>query len=128
MLVQLDFGGNTFAQVLSSFAVMSSRAPIMELHGSLGSISFSDWYNSHGSVELFAQHEPDAWSWREVETPPTSSFANLIDTGVGHFFACVEGAETPLLTADHACHVLEIMIKARESTESGQTLALETTF
>jgi predicted dehydrogenase len=130
MLLQLDFGANTFAQLLSSFAVMATRAPVMELHGTLGSLSLSDWYNPNGPIELFVRDDPGVWpgSWSTLTPPTKSGFTHLIDTGVAHFVACLRGEVEPLLTAEHACHVLEIMLKAREAAQTGQTIELETTF
>lgn len=130
MLLQLDFGSNTFAQLLSSFAVMGSRAPVMEFHGTLGSLSINDWYNPEGALELFVRDDPAFWpgNWTEIVPPTKSRFTHLIDTGVGHFIACLRGEVEPLLTAEHACHVLEIMLKAGEAARTGQTLELETTF
>lgn len=130
MLLHLDFGENTFAQVLSSFAVMSSRAPVMELHGTLGSLSLGDWYNPLGTIDLFVRDDPAVWpgSWSQLTPPGSSRFDHLIETGVGHFIDCLRGEVEPLLTAEHACHVLEIMLKAREAAQTGQTLELETTF
>jgi hypothetical protein len=43
----------------------------------------------------------------------------LIQAGPEHFVAVLEGTEAPILTAEHATHVLEIILAARVSIEEG---------
>jgi predicted dehydrogenase len=132
MLLHLDFGNATFAQVLSSFAVPRSRAPALELHGSIGSISISQdlWYAIDEPIDLLLPDvrsgSPASWT---QEAPPTAGpVPNLIQAGPAHFVACLLGEETPILTAEHACHVLEIILTAERSVREGRALDLETTF
>lgn len=40
----------------------------------------------------------------------------------------IENDREPVLSAEHARHVLEIMCKIPEAIETGKTIALETTF
>lgn len=139
MLVQLDFGDNVFAQVLSSFATPRSKAPAMEVHGSDGSISISQsaWYQAEGPVDLFLRDESPlgAEGWLDNVSPPNpdpyaggSAFHHLIAAGPAHFVACLAGRAQPILTAEHACHVLEIILKAQDSAREGRALELTTTF
>ncbi|HRA48778.1 MAG TPA: Gfo/Idh/MocA family oxidoreductase, partial [Thermomicrobiales bacterium] len=61
MLIQLDFGDNTFGQVLSSFATPRTKQPGLELHCSKGSVSISsgNWYDANGSADfLFVDETP----------------------------------------------------------------------
>jgi predicted dehydrogenase len=131
MLLQLDFGG-AYAQVLSSFAVPGSRAPAIELHATLGSISIDHdtFYDANGPADVLVRDETDLGldGWVRAYPPVPGPSANLIGSGVPHFVACVRGEETSILTAAHATHVLEIILKSTEAAASGQTLALETTF
>jgi predicted dehydrogenase len=57
MLLHLDFGHNVWAQVLASFAISGSKAPVMELHGTMGSISVDDWYNANGRVHVLQRDD-----------------------------------------------------------------------
>lgn len=132
MLIQLDFGEATFAQVVSSFATAGSRAPVFELHGTGGSLSIGmgTWYNTNGGTEFFTI-DPDTGggSGWEARTPPEASvFGDIVSAGVPHFVAVLRGDEQPVLTAAHALHVLEIMLKATESASAGTSLELTTTF
>lgn len=133
MLVHLDFGDNIFGQLLASFALPKSHAPALELHGSLGSVSISldEWYNGNGPSDVFVRDESplgvEGWM-RGVVPPAVAPYENVIGAGPAHFVACLRGEEEPVLTAAHACHVLEIMLKAEQSTREGRALDLESTF
>jgi predicted dehydrogenase len=110
MLVHLDFGDNTFGQLLASFALPKSHAPALELHGSLGSVSISldEWYNGNGPSDVFVRDESplgvEGWM-RDVVPPAVAPYENVIGAGPAHFVACLRGEEEPVLTAAHACHV-----------------------
>jgi predicted dehydrogenase len=135
MLIHLDFGENRFAQILSSFAVPASRGPALELHGSEGTISIAAgaWYDGWGPVDIYRRDDTllglDGWL-QNVAPPnrPEGGFEHLIGSGPRHFVGCLSGAEEPILTAQHALHVLEIILKAHQSAAEGCSLALETGF
>ena len=131
MTIELDFGDNVFAQVLASFAVPRSKAPAMEIHASGGSISIASqiWYDTNAPVDLVVlQHKPDLIEEWEQAAPPDRTNLSLIQAGPAHLVACLEGTETPILTAEHAAHVLEIMLGAGASAKEGRAISLETTF
>lgn len=131
MLLHLDFGENTFAQLLSSYAVPRSKAPELEIHGSAGSISMGDWYNARGAVDIFRRDDSalGVEGWMNGVSPPLpGATTGLIATGGTHFAACLADGEAPLLTAEHACHVLEIMLTATRSAREGRALDLTTRF
>lgn len=132
MMIHLDFGDNVFAQVLSTFAVPRTKQPALEVHGALGSISIasSDWYNTNGPADILIRDESPLGveDWQTVSPPVPSPHVNLIGAGVPHLIGVLAGSEQPVLTARHATHVLEIMLKATEAAASSQTLDLSTTF
>ncbi len=132
MLLHLDFGGAAFAQVLSSFAVPRSHAPALELHATDGTISIPQalWYTVDEPIDVFFRDQrPGAVEEWQAMAPPTPGVVpNLIQAGPAHLVACLEGREEPILTAEHATHVLEIILKATESAGAGRALDLETTF
>jgi predicted dehydrogenase len=132
MLIHLDFGNNVFAQVLSSFAVPRTKAPAFELYGTGGAISISmtDWYDANGPVDIFIRDESSLGieDWQHVAPPVASPHGNLIGAGVPHFIATLRGEEDPILTAEHACHILDVMLRASEAAASGETVSIETTF
>jgi predicted dehydrogenase len=134
-LIDLDFGGNRFAHVTSSFAVPASNAPAIEIHGSEGSISvsMSGWYDSAGPLDLFSRLGPsgEPGSWQRDLTPPAPKGPpgeHVIEAGPRHFVDCLLGEDEPIPTAEHAIHVLEIILAAGESSASGCAIDLTTTF
>jgi hypothetical protein len=52
----------------------------------------------------------------------------VVETGVAHFVACLRGEEKPLLTAEHARHVLDVILKAYDSIRDGAAHNTETGF
>lgn len=132
MLIQLDFGGS-FAQILASFAVPASKAPAMEIHGTEGTISISmdQWYAADGPVDVMLRDNSllGIQGWLHgVGSPEALGGGHLIGTGPEHFVACLLGEAEPVLTGEHATHVLEIILKAEQSAKEGRAFDLETVF
>lgn len=132
VLIQLDFGG-AFAQLLASFAVPGSKAPAMEIHGTDGTISIAmeRWYEGSGPVDILLRDDTllGVQGWIDgVSSPEAAEDGHLIWSGPEHFVNCLLEREAPILTAEHATHVLEIMLKAQQSVVEGRALELETSF
>jgi len=133
MLVQLDFGGGRWAQIVSSFALPKSKAPVMEIHGTEASISIGSgqWFQQNGPVDIYRHDDTPAGvsGWmNEVPLPVRSPVTDILAAGVEHFVACIEGAERPILTPEHATHVLDITLAAGRAIREGRAIALETRF
>jgi predicted dehydrogenase len=126
VLIHLDFGENRFGQVLSSFATPRSRAPALEIHAELGTVSIAqqDWYDLEQPIELLQRDETMAGGETVTAIMPTgpSRAVNLIQAGPEHFIAVLERAEAPLLTAEHAAHVLEIILAVNQSIAEGRAV------
>jgi predicted dehydrogenase len=120
--VLLDFGGGALAVVTCGFTMQQYRTPALEVYGSAGAIQLlgDDWdpdgyelfQNSAGCWQVFKETAPD-WPWTD---------------GLNHLVDCVRFGSRPLVTPQHARHVLEIMLKAQESGREGRSMTLETTF
>ena len=52
----------------------------------------------------------------------------VVESGARHFVDVLLGEAEPVLTAEHARHVLDIIVKAYASIDDGATHATETTF
>jgi predicted dehydrogenase len=134
-LIQLDFGNNSYAQIFSSFAVPATQAPSMEVHGSDASLTiwYEDWYNATGPIDFY-QRDPTAaglQGWQRRISPPSpvaTPGENLIWSGPRHFVSVLEGAQEPILTPEHAIHILEIILSSAESASTGKAIELTTTF
>lgn len=120
--VLLDFGDATFAAITTGFTIQQYRSPAIELYGSRGTIQmlgddwapqgYELWQNEVGAWQLFAETAPH-WSWTE---------------GLRHLVECIQQGTRPLITPEHAYHVLEVMIKAQESAREGQARVIESEF
>ena len=120
--VLLDFGESAFGVVTSGFTMQQYRNPALEIYGATGTIQmlgddwdpdgYELWQNSAGAWQVFKETTPD-WSWTD---------------GLNHLVDCVRTKTKPLVTPEHALHVLEIMVKARQSSREGRALILESAF
>lgn len=120
--VLLEFGGACFAVVTTGFTLQQYRTPALELYGLDGTIQmlgddwdpdgFELWQNSAGAWQLFKETDPD-WPWSD---------------GLRHLVECIRERKRPLVTPEHAYHVLEIMIKAQQSGRDGRARPMQSTF
>lgn len=130
VLLHLEFASGALGQLLASFATPETLAPWLELHLERGVVSFGgkSWDLDY-PVSIYTEDDSDAareaWA-HDVEVPPDRF--GVIENGARHLIACLLGEETPVLTADHARHVLDVILKAYASIEDGRTHETETTF
>ncbi|MCC6315557.1 MAG: Gfo/Idh/MocA family oxidoreductase [Thermomicrobiales bacterium] len=130
MLLHLEWEGPTYAQILASFATPATRTPVLEIHGERGTICIPDiptWYDLDAPVDLLlldrgpVAHE----AWRPAAPPERSPVRQPIQAGPLHFVEVLEGVAEPILTAEHATHVLEIIRAAERSAAAhGEPVAL----
>lgn len=120
--VLLDFGEAAFGVVTSGFTLQQYRNPALEIYGTSGTLQmlgddwdpdgYELWQNSIGAWQVFKETVPD-WSWTD---------------GLRHLVECIHTGARPLVTPEHARHVLEIMLKAQQSGREGRALNIESTF
>ncbi len=120
--VLIDFGNSVFAVVTTGFTIQQYRCPAIELYGSTGTIQMmgDDW--DPDGYELW-QNEAGAWQVHG-EPDPTWPWAD----GLRHMVECIQTNTKPLVTPEHAYHVLEIMLKAQECGRDGQAKEITSTF
>lgn len=132
VLMQLEFDEPGMAQLLSSFAVPATKAPTLEVHCTRGTASLSGHLSAAGPVDVFVDDDGAApvQGWMDgvpvTAEPPVTD--DLVAGGALHFVSCLRGDVRPVLTAEHARHVLEITLTARQAVRSGQRLELGTDF
>ena len=132
VLINLEFAGGGLGQLLASFGTASTLAPWLELHFTEATISFpGDQYDKDAPASLYVDDESalglEGWV-HGIRPPPPTEARPVVETGVAHFVACLRGEEKPLLTAEHARHVLDVILKAYESIRDGHAHDTETTF
>lgn len=120
--VLLDFGASVFAVVTTGFTIQKYRGPALELYGSEGTLQmlgddwgpegYELWRNQVGAWQVFEETDR-FWSWTD---------------GLRHLVECIQKKSRPLVTPEHAYHVLEIMIAAEESGRDRCAKPIQSTF
>ena len=129
-VITLDYGEGKMAVVDTGFSQKASRAPQLEIFGENGTISFTKPYQTNPIPEVFVDFPErgirgwiEPMEWVKQQTKMISQCCCLRD-----IIEAVEQDREPVLSPEHARHVLEIMCKIPEAIETGKTIALETTF
>ena len=130
VLINLEFANGALGQLLTSFATAASRAPWLEVHLERASISFGGYsWEMDSPVSLYVDDgTPEAEEgWRPGVEIPVDDLP-VVEAGARHFVDVLSGTAQPVLSAEHARHVLDIVVKAYASIADGGTHATETTF
>ncbi len=119
--ILLDFGAGVYAAITTGFTIQKYRCPGIELYGTAGTIQmigedwaprgYELWRNSDGCWRVY--DDRGNWPW-------TDGLRDLIEA--------IQEDRPPVSNVEHAYHGLEIMIKAMASGETGQAIALDSTF
>jgi predicted dehydrogenase len=120
--ILLDFGDALFASVTTGFSMQMYRSPAIEVYGGEGTIQmmgddwapegYELWQNSVGAWQIFDETDR-SWPWTD---------------GLRHLVECIREDREPVITPEHAYHVLEVMVKAMESGQDGRARTVESTF
>jgi len=130
VLINLEFVSGALGQLLASFGTPETLAPWLELHLTGGTVSFGgkSW-EPDAPVSVYTDDDSDeareAWAMN-VDVPRDE--LGVVELGVRHFVACLRGEEEPVLTAEHARHVLDVILTAYASIADGRSHDVETTF
>ncbi|MGO8959216.1 MAG: Gfo/Idh/MocA family protein [Streptosporangiaceae bacterium] len=137
-LLLLDFGDATFAFIDATFNVLASKSAQLELFGSAGALIVNRPGVPTGPgrlpLELYqVDAAPGLSGWitpcsLDAEPPPDRAALLARAVLVDHLVDCLEHGIEPLVGADRARHVLEIMLATRTAAREGRTVRLETTF
>ncbi len=129
-VITLDFGNEKMALVDTGFAEKEKRSPFLEIFGEKGTISFTEFYLNNPIPELYLDDmEKGVRGWMkpmEGAKPPRKLISQCCC--LADCIEAIEGDREPVLSAEHARHVLEILCKIPQALESGGTVTLETTF
>ena len=132
VLINLEFTSGALGQLLASFGTASTLAPWLELHFAGATISFSgpSW-DKDAPASIYVDDDGplglEGWT-HGVQLPPPGEPLPVVEAGIAHFVACLRGEVEPVLTAEHARHVLDIIVQTYASIADGASHATETTF
>ncbi len=129
-LITLTFENGKIGFIDTGFSQKASKTPQLEIYGTEGTITFSKPYMENPAPEVYMDCpergirgwiSPAAWETKNEKLK--SQCCCLRD-----IIRAIEGDKDPVLSPEHARHVLEIMCKIPAAIESGATVAIDTTF
>lgn len=127
--MNVEFADNRFATIISSFATPANRGPVLEVFGESGVLAVQTdleyWVSQKVDLFQFEASAAGDAGWTSIENLPQES---LLVSGPRHFAACIRGDETPVMTAGHALHVLDVMNTASQAIRDGNAHAITSTF
>jgi predicted dehydrogenase len=130
VLINLAFASGALGQLLASFGTPSTRAPWLEVHCTRATISCrGQSYELDAPIDLYVDDDsPAATEGWQLDVAAPRDEEGVVEAGVRHLVDCLRGRATPVLTAEHARHVLDITLRAYDSISDGATHPTSTTF
>jgi predicted dehydrogenase len=117
----LNLGDACLASITANNVVQRSRAPQLELFGLDGTIALN-LLDVAAPVEVFRDGQ-----WEQMEVPHQRASGPDHLLGIEHLVDCVTTGSEPLVSVDHALHVVEIIEVAARSAAEGCAVELTTT-
>ncbi len=118
----IDFQNGAIATVIMSFDVWAHHLPLVEIHGTEGSLSVPDPNNTGGEVSL---RRSGAKEWEPIAHTHTKIVGRGV--GVADMACAILGDRAHRASGDLAAHVVDAMLAFEESSESGRHIELTTT-
>ena len=132
----LDFGDACFGQVDSSYQIVKSETPQIEIYGTKGTVSAQGWsWSRHPrplavwateQVEGLVQDSQSGWWVLPPDRPKADPQINHTMLDLLHFAECLREGKPVLNSPEHARHVIEIITRGYEAARTGQTQTIET--
>ncbi|MGQ9488706.1 MAG: Gfo/Idh/MocA family protein [Armatimonadota bacterium] len=122
-IVLMDHGNSVFSCVMTGFVYSPYHDEhTIELVGTKGSINMLGWdwhprgveiWDSENNVWKVVCEDQKGYNWNQ---------------GGSYLARCLATGEKPLMTIEHAFHVLEVMLAAQQSAETGQRVQVYSQF
>ena len=129
-MICLTFKNGKIGFVDTGFSQKATKTPQLEIYGREGTISFTKPYMENKRPDVYMdcpQRGIRGWisteSWESIPKKLISQCCCLRD-----IIDAIEGDCEPVLTPEHARHILEIMCKIPDAIESGCTVQMKTEF
>ena len=129
-LISLEYDGGKLAFVDCGFSQKASKDPQLQIFGDEGTISITKPYMTNPLPSVYIDSkERGIRGWMEpapgVRTIPKLNSQCCI---LRDLVEAIENDTQPVLSAEHARHILEIMCAIPVSLKEGRSVALNTTF
>ena len=126
-LIHLDFGGGTLGEILTGFCTKASAGPSLEIYGAYGSIIFTG--ESDNPMKIYIDDPArKIRGWLEQYPQERTAPEFFQCSCVADLIGAIEEDRAPMITPEHARHVIDIMCRVEESAADGATHKLDTTF
>lgn len=132
--INIEFEDNRYANLFNSFAMPASKAPMFELYGEMGALTIGghQWYDGNGTTDIYYRDESEEGTnegWKnDTPIPTTFEAGGILESGIVHALDVMATGKENILSGAHAMHVLEIMLAAGESLETGESIEISSTF
>jgi predicted dehydrogenase len=138
--IMLDFGEGTFATVDVNYCKLSHKdSPRVELYGDRGIIYH--YQRKENPIAVYRREdelglrgwltlEDSFWGACVPVMPMSQGPARPFSwaEGVLHLVRCIQEGKKPVLSAEFARHVLDVLVTALESAETGRAVEIKTGF
>jgi len=135
----LDFGDSVYANLYGAFTYNVRREYTMQFAGSEGSLNIGET-----GITVLGGREPGLFglAGSKLETGPRRAHDEMpyldgvhltlpehhVYSDIMHLVDCIRNSKQPVVTAEHARHVIEIIEAGYRSSETGRAIDLTTTF
>ncbi len=111
----LDLGDRRLASLEATNCIQGTRAPQLELMGLQGTIAVN-LLDVAAPVEVL---RPNG-AWEQVAVPHARAGGPDHLLGIEHLVDCMETGAEPILSVEHAFHVVEVVEKAAQAARDGR--------
>lgn len=129
-VITLDFRDNKMALIDTGFSEKEKKTPYLEIFGDKGTISFTDFYLNNPIPEVYID-DPEKGIRGWVQPLEGARPVRKIDSQcccLADMVEAIENDTEPVLSPEHARHILEIMCKIPQAMKEGRNIELDTTF
>ncbi len=118
-LMLLGFDDGQYASINSSYCVRGTRMPDLEIYGSNGTISMTNYFTK---FEVYLENRSGLGAWN---VPYEDLSGWKLGIGVEHLADCIFENREPVINARLAKHVTEIILKSPKAALSGEKTLIE---
>ena len=130
-MLMMDHGNGVFSHIQTGFSYFDSAKPhdfmgddlhSIEIIGDAGTMSLAGYDWGPVAVDLATRDQP------QTQRYCTDSEGYKWQHGASYVGKCMLSGQQSLVRAEHALHVLEVMLACRESYNTGRHVDIRTTF
>lgn len=124
----LDHGNTVYSVIQTGFVYAAQRDDwTVQLIGTAGALTMGGYAWEPEEVSLYRGDRMKApGRWETVGLEEQEPY--VWQSGAAYIAECLAKGEKPLLSGEHAVHVLEVMLAAKRSAQTGRRIQIASTF